>query len=57
MLHYFKGPNLYCADCQRKGHLKAQCPANILPPLKPLPPMTHDHDEMLTVTLENLKRK
>ena len=48
---------MYCADCQKKGHMKHSCPDNILAPLKPLPPMTADHRKMLNKTLASIKCK
>ena len=36
-----------CQICQKEGHLKMACPEENLPPLKPLPPMTPEYEQIL----------
>ena len=40
-----------CQICQKEGHLKMACPEENLPPLKPLPPMTPEYEQILDQVL------
>ena len=42
-----QGPAVICGYCEQEGHIKANCPDDKLPVVKPLPPMTADHLNMI----------
>ena len=44
----FQGPSVFCGICEKEGHLKSNCPEELLPDLKQLPPVTKQHLKLLT---------
>jgi len=52
-----QGPALVCSSCKKEGHLEDNCPDDLLPPLKQLPPITPRHREMLEAVLKQVQGK
>ena len=52
-----QGPALVCSSCKKEGHLEDDCPDDLLPPIKPLPPVTPRHNEMLEEVLIRVQRE
>ena len=49
-----QGPSLWCAVCQRQGHLKQNCPDDTLPEIHPLPPLTSRYKVLLDQILRKV---
>ncbi|KAK6179643.1 hypothetical protein SNE40_011956 [Patella caerulea] len=49
-----KGLPVICGFCEGEGHLRNNCPEDVLPKLRPLPGMTAKHLGVLSETLKNV---
>ncbi|XP_052775836.1 terminal uridylyltransferase 4-like [Mya arenaria] len=51
-----KGPSVFCAICEKEGHLKSVCPEDQLPPIIKLSPPTKAHLELLSAVIKQVPR-
>ncbi|WAR24855.1 TUT7-like protein [Mya arenaria] len=51
-----RGPSVFCAICEKEGHLKSVCPEDQLPPIIKLSPPTKAHLELLSAVIKQVPR-